>query len=304
MTSTSVLGNTHDHAAVRPRPQHRRRRAATCRPPSTPPAASCPRTCRARRRIRKVNPADSPILILSVQSDALPLTDGRRLRRQHPRAADLADRRASRRSPSAAQQKPAVRVQVDPAKLAALGLQLEDVRDRHQRRDGQRAQGRDRRRRRTASPSTPTTSCSRPRPGTTSSSPTRTARRCACATSARRSTAPRTRQLVCRRWQQRHSDGVLLLDLQAAGRQRHRDRRRDQGGAAARCRRTIPPSIQVEHDRRPHHDHPRLGARRGVHAAAHHRAGGDGDLPVPAQRLGDHHPERHRAAGAARHLRR
>ena len=31
--------------------------------------------------------------------------------------------------------------------------------------------------------------------------------------------------------------------------------------------------------------------------------GGDGDLPVPAQRLGDDHPERHRAAGAGRHLR-
>ena len=39
---------------------------------------------------KKVNPADSPILILSARSDVLPLTDGRRLCRQHSGAADLA----------------------------------------------------------------------------------------------------------------------------------------------------------------------------------------------------------------------
>ena len=48
------------------------------------------------------------------------------------------------------------------------------------------------------------------------------------------------------------------------------------------------------------HDHPRLGRGRAVHARAHHRPGGDGDLPVPAQFLGHRDPEHHRAAGAAR----
>ena len=42
---------------------------------------------------RKVNPSDAPILILAVQSDARAADRGRRLRRQHPVAADLADRR-------------------------------------------------------------------------------------------------------------------------------------------------------------------------------------------------------------------
>ena len=51
-------------------------------------------------------------------------------------------------------------------------------------------------------------------------------------------------------------------------------------------------------------DHPRLGARRAVRAAARRRAGRDGHLPVPAQRRGDRHPERGGAAVAGRHLRR
>ena len=33
-------------------------------------------------------------------------------------------------------------------------------------------------------------------------------------------------------------------------------------------------------------------------------AGGDGDLPVPAQLVGDHHPQRRGAAVAGRHVRR
>jgi HAE1 family hydrophobic/amphiphilic exporter-1 len=75
---------------------------------------------------RKVNPADSSILILSVHSDVLPLTT----------VDDYAENVISQqisRLPGVAQvniggqQKPAVRVQVDPAKIAALGIQLEDL---------------------------------------------------------------------------------------------------------------------------------------------------------------------------------
>jgi HAE1 family hydrophobic/amphiphilic exporter-1 len=75
---------------------------------------------------KKVNPADSPILILAVHSDVLPLTVvddycenviAQRLS-QIPGIAQVS---------IGGQQKPAVRVQVDPAKIAALGIQLEDV---------------------------------------------------------------------------------------------------------------------------------------------------------------------------------
>jgi HAE1 family hydrophobic/amphiphilic exporter-1 len=75
---------------------------------------------------RKVNPADSSILILAVHSEVLPLTT----------VDDYAENVISQqisRIPGIAQvsiggqQKPSVRVQIDPAKIAALGIQLEDV---------------------------------------------------------------------------------------------------------------------------------------------------------------------------------
>src|SRR3984885_3070762 len=75
---------------------------------------------------RKVNPADSSILILALHSDVLPLTT----------VDDYAENVISQqisRLPGIAQvsiggqQKPAVRVQVDPAKIASLGVQLEDI---------------------------------------------------------------------------------------------------------------------------------------------------------------------------------
>jgi multidrug efflux pump subunit AcrB len=77
---------------------------------------------------RKTNPADTPIMIYGVYSDTLPLTT----------MDDLIDNYLS---PQIAQisgvsqvfiggeTKPAIRVQVDPARLAAIGLSLEDVRN-------------------------------------------------------------------------------------------------------------------------------------------------------------------------------
>ena len=77
--------------------------------------------------IRKINPADSPILVLSVQSDVLPLTE----------VSDYSDNVLSQqisRIPGVGlvtvngAQKPSVRLQVDPEKLRTLGLSLEDIR--------------------------------------------------------------------------------------------------------------------------------------------------------------------------------
>jgi HAE1 family hydrophobic/amphiphilic exporter-1/multidrug efflux pump len=75
---------------------------------------------------RKVNPADSSILILSVYSDVLPVTTvddyaENILAQQISQIPGIAQVNIG------GQQKPAVRVQIDPTKLAALGLQMEDV---------------------------------------------------------------------------------------------------------------------------------------------------------------------------------
>ena len=76
---------------------------------------------------RKVNPADLPILLLSATSDTLPLI----------KVSDAVDVQLGQQISQISgvaqvfiggQQKPAIRVQIDPSKLVAKGLALEDVR--------------------------------------------------------------------------------------------------------------------------------------------------------------------------------
>ncbi len=76
----------------------------------------------------KVNPADTPILTLQITSDSLPLE----------KVNDLADTVLAQKLSEVTgvglvtiqgNQKPAVRVRMDPAKVAALGLSMEDVRN-------------------------------------------------------------------------------------------------------------------------------------------------------------------------------
>jgi len=76
---------------------------------------------------RKINPADFSILILSVQSDVLPITV------VNDYADNILAQQLSRVEGVGqvnifGQQKPAIRVQVDPRKIAALGLDLEAIR--------------------------------------------------------------------------------------------------------------------------------------------------------------------------------
>jgi HAE1 family hydrophobic/amphiphilic exporter-1 len=75
---------------------------------------------------RKVNPADSAILILAVHSDVLPVTTVDDYA-ENILAQQVSQIEGIAQVSIGGQQKPAVRVQVDPVKLAALGLQLEDV---------------------------------------------------------------------------------------------------------------------------------------------------------------------------------
>jgi HAE1 family hydrophobic/amphiphilic exporter-1 len=75
---------------------------------------------------KKVNPADSPILILSVHSDVLPVTAVDDYA-ENILAQQISQIPGIAQVSIGGQQKPAVRVQIDPTKLAALGLQLEDI---------------------------------------------------------------------------------------------------------------------------------------------------------------------------------
>ena len=85
-----------------------------------------PKTLPSPPNYKKVNPSDSPIIMYSVQSDVLPVTT------VDDYAENILAQQISR-IPGVAQvgiggqQKPAVRVQVDPARIAALGIQLEDI---------------------------------------------------------------------------------------------------------------------------------------------------------------------------------
>ena len=76
---------------------------------------------------RKINPADSPILVMAVQSSTLPLIE----------VNDYADNILAQQISQitgvglvniGGAQKPAIRIQVDPTKLSALGMNLEDIR--------------------------------------------------------------------------------------------------------------------------------------------------------------------------------
>ncbi|MBU6498188.1 MAG: multidrug efflux RND transporter permease subunit [Rhodospirillales bacterium] len=126
MTSTSVLGQTSITVQF---DLNRNIDAAALDIQSkiTAAAGQLPKALPSPPTYYKVNPSDSPIMILAVQSDELPLisTD------------DYADNILAQQISQiqgvaqvfiGGEQKRAVRVQIDPSKLAAMGMTLEDVR--------------------------------------------------------------------------------------------------------------------------------------------------------------------------------
>jgi hydrophobic/amphiphilic exporter-1 (mainly G- bacteria), HAE1 family len=85
-----------------------------------------PKNLPAPPSYRKINPADTPILLLGIHSDVLPMTA----------VDDYAETVIAQQISQipgvgqvslGGQQKPSVRVQVDPGKIATLGIQLEDI---------------------------------------------------------------------------------------------------------------------------------------------------------------------------------
>jgi hydrophobe/amphiphile efflux-1 (HAE1) family protein len=93
----------------------------------TAAGGSLPKNLPTPPTYRKVNPADSPVLILAAQSDEIPLV------KVDEYAENILSQQISQingvsQVSIGGQQKPAVRVQVDAARLAAMGMTMEDVR--------------------------------------------------------------------------------------------------------------------------------------------------------------------------------
>ena len=196
------------------------------------------------------------------------------------------------------QQKPAIRVQVDPQALANRGISLEDVRNVLGQANVDLPKGTLNSPRQTYHPQhqRPADQARRLR-----RSDRRLSQRRAGAHPRHRPGHRRPGERPARRLVQqaaRHHPGRPA----PARRQRDRHGRSHQGAAAAAAG-VDAAGHQARCHLRPHPDHPRLCGRRAVHAAADGRAGGDGDLHLPAQLLGDRHPGGHRAAVADRHLR-
>jgi HAE1 family hydrophobic/amphiphilic exporter-1 len=85
-----------------------------------------PKNLPAPPSYKKVNPADNAILILAVHSEVMPITEVDNYA-ETVIAQQLSQLPGIAQVNVGGQQKPAVRIQVDPLKLAAVGLQLEDV---------------------------------------------------------------------------------------------------------------------------------------------------------------------------------
>ncbi len=127
MTSTSVLGSTQitlqfDLGTNLKSEETLVLEAINAAEGSLPKALPNPPT------FRESNPSDAPILILSMQSEQAPITE------VDAYAENLVAQQLSQVSGVGqvlvgGQQTPAIRVQVDPAKLASMGLTLEDVRN-------------------------------------------------------------------------------------------------------------------------------------------------------------------------------
>ena len=93
----------------------------------TAASKTLPQTMTAPPTYRKLNPADAPILVLSARSDTLPIAvvdeyADSFLAQQISQLSGVAQVSLG------GEQRPAIRVQVDPAKLASRGLTLEEIR--------------------------------------------------------------------------------------------------------------------------------------------------------------------------------
>ena len=139
LTSTSTLGNTQVNIQFQ-LDRNIDAAAQDVQAAITAAGRRLPTTLSSPPSYRKFNPADPPILILSVTSDTVPLTEA------DDYAENILAQQISQIQGVAfvligGQQKPAIRVQIDPEKLATRNVTLEDVRAVLGNMHGRRRQG-------------------------------------------------------------------------------------------------------------------------------------------------------------------
>ena len=126
LTSTSMIGNTSISIQFE-LDRNIDAAAQDVQAAITAASGQLPKNLPAPPTYRKVNPADLPVFVLAVESDTMPITE----------LDDYADTVVAQQLSQIdgvgsvrlnGEQKPAIRVQVDPARLATIGLTLEDVR--------------------------------------------------------------------------------------------------------------------------------------------------------------------------------
>ena len=257
-----------------------------------------PQTLPAPPIYAKVNPADAPILTLAVTSTALPLTQ----------VEDLADTRIAQKISQLAGvglvsitggQRPAVRVQANLQALAAYGLNIDDLRTTIAN----------------ANSNAPKGSFDGAAQSYTinANDQLQSADDYKNIVVAYKNGAPVHLSDVATSSQSAENTKLLELDEHDAGhpaqcaaparRQRHRRWSIRIKEMLPQIKAGLPGSVDVTVLTDRTNDHPRLGLRRGVRAGAGRRAGGAGDLPVPAQPAGDVHSQPVGAAFHRRHLR-
>ena len=155
-----LAGQHEHHAAVRPEPQHRRRRAGRAGDDRARRRASCRRRCRRRRRTRRSNPGDQPVLFLVLQ-----LGDAAAARRSTSTRRSTIAQRISMVS-GVAQVQRVRRARSTPcastsirASSSAHGIGIDEVAERDPERERQPADRHDVRRASRRSPCRPTASC-------------------------------------------------------------------------------------------------------------------------------------------------
>ena len=247
--------------------------------------------------IRKVNPADTPILVLALTSDTLPLTtvDAFAENILIPKISQID---GVGQIGIGGRQKPAIRVQVDPQALANRGIGLEDVRNVL----GQ------------ANVDLPKGTLNGPQQSFTLNTNDQLLKPEAYNNLivAYRNGSPVRISDVGRAIEGPENDliagwynkqrAIILAVQREPGANVIETVNRIQT-LLPQLEASIPPLDQAERGFRPHPDHPRFGHRRAVHADADHRARGDGDLRVLTHLLGDHHTGHHHPARPDRHLR-